>query len=80
MNYDALTPSQWVNHFDRGTSVTTKAGLARNIRNLIWYENDDIDQFYSRCYDINDIQELDDFLEEFQAGMAISVMRLAANI
>lgn len=77
--YDTLKPFQYINHFDRNTSITTKAGLARNIRNLIWYENDDVDQFYPRCYDVNDVAELDDYLEDYKFNQAIATLHGAVD-
>jgi tubulin monoglycylase TTLL3/8 len=80
IEYTALTPHQSVNHFENNNSITTKAGLARNIRNLIWFENDDIDNIYPRCYDLNDVQEFEDFLEDFKFGEAIAILRLVEKV
>jgi len=77
--YDTLEPFQYINHFDRNTSITTKAGLARNIRNLIWYENEDVDDLYPRCYDVNDIAELDDFLDDYKFNQAIATLHGAID-
>jgi hypothetical protein len=76
--YDVLDPYQWVNHFEKNTTFTTKAGLSRNIRNLIWYGNgtdDDVDTLYPLCYDINDIGEFEDFIEQYKFNQAICVLR-----
>lgn len=80
IDYDALTPHQSVNHFEKNTSITTKVGLARNIRNLVWFANEDIDKFYPRCHDLNDVQEFDDFIEDFKLGKAIAVLRLVTSL
>jgi len=80
IEYSALTTHQSVNHFEKNASITTKVGLARNIRNLIWFENDDIDHFYPRCYDLNDGQEFEDFLEDFKFGEAIAILRLVEKV
>ena len=50
--HDQLLPNQLVNHFDKNTAVTTKVGLCHNLKNLIWFENVDIDEFYPRCFDL----------------------------
>ena len=80
IDYEALLPNQLVNRFEKNTSITTKVGLARNIRNLIWFANEDTDDFYPRCYDLNDCQEFEDFLEDFKLGKAISVLRLIESL
>jgi len=80
IEYSALTKNQAVNHFENNNAITTKAGLARNIRNLIWFENDDIDNIYPRCYDLNDVQEFEDFLEDFKFGEAIAILRLVEKV
>lgn len=66
INYESLLPHQIVNHFGKNACFTTKVGLCRNIKNLIWSDNIDIDNFYPRCYSLNDITDLDDFIEEFK--------------
>lgn len=76
--YESLEPYQWVNHFEKNTTFTTKAGLSRNIRNLIWYGtgyDDDVDKLYPLCYDINDIGEFEDFIDQYKFGQAIVVLR-----
>ena len=80
IDYEALIPNQCVNHFGQNTSITTKVGLARNIRNLVWFANEDTDRFYPRCHDLNDVQEFDDFIEDFKLGKAIAVLRLITSL
>lgn len=33
---------------------------------MIWNEGKDIDQFYPRCYDVGDLRDFEDFLENFK--------------
>ena len=77
INYEQLQPHQLVNHFDKNITVTTKVGLARNIKNLIWHQNENIDEIFPKCYDLNDVGEFDDFVEEFKFGQAIAILRNA---
>ena len=58
-----------VNHFSNTGCFTTKIGLCRNIRNLIWFHNIDVDAFYPRCYDLNESSDFDDFVEEYKFTM-----------
>jgi len=64
-----------VNHFNKATAITTKVGLAHNLKNLIWFNNVDIDTFYPRCFDLAIQEDLDDFTEEFKAVKAESVLK-----
>lgn len=69
IDYGGLKEEQIVNHFGNSGSFTTKIGLCRNIRNLIWFHNIDVDAFYPRCYDLNESADFDDFVEEYKFTM-----------
>ena len=69
-----LLPHQLVNHFEKNTAITTKVGLAHNLKNLIWFENVDIDEFYPMCFDL--VEELQDFVEEFKLVKAESLLKM----
>lgn len=32
-----------VNHFEKNSCITTKIGICKNLKNLIWFANIDID-------------------------------------
>jgi tubulin monoglycylase TTLL3/8 len=70
-----LKDFQKVNHFEKNTSITTKIGLCRNLRNLIWFENVDIDTFYPRCFDLNDPDDIENFAEEFKTTKAEAILK-----
>jgi tubulin monoglycylase TTLL3/8 len=59
-----------VNHFNKAAAITTKVGLCHNLKNLIWFNNVDIDNFYPRCFDLAIQEDLEDFIEEFKAVKA----------
>lgn len=61
-----LKPFQIVNHFEKNASITTKGGLCRNLKNLIGFHLIDIDTFYPRCYELNDINGFHDFIEDYK--------------
>jgi tubulin monoglycylase TTLL3/8 len=71
-----LAEGQIVNHFEKNTALTTKVGISRTLRNLIWFNNVDIDTFYPRCYDCNDEGEFEDFLEDFKTTKAEAILKL----
>lgn len=66
IDHGSLKDSQIVNHFSNTGCFTTKVGLCRNLRNLIWFDNIDIDSFYPRCYDLYDKNDFDDFVEDYK--------------
>ena len=68
IDYKNLVENQIVNHYDKNTLITTKVGLAHNLRNLIWFNNVDIDTFFPRCFDLVDECDHEDFLEEFKSS------------
>jgi tubulin monoglycylase TTLL3/8 len=41
-----------------------------NLKNLIWFNNIDIETFYPRCYDLALVEEQDDFAQEYMAVKA----------
>lgn len=41
-----------------------------NLKNLIWFNNIDIETFYPRCYDLSLTEEQEDFEQEFKAVKA----------
>ena len=67
ISHENLIENQVVNHFEKNTSITTKVGLCKSLRNLIWFANVDIDTFYPRGFDLNDINDYQDFIEEFKS-------------
>jgi tubulin monoglycylase TTLL3/8 len=61
-----LKPFQIVNHFQKNGAITSKGGLCRNIRNLIGFNLIDIDSFYPRCFELNDANDFEDFIEDYK--------------
>ena len=74
--FKALHKDQLVNHFARNGNLTTKVGLTRNLRNLKWFEDVDMDEFFPRSYDLADPDELADFIDDFKMGSAEIVLKL----
>jgi len=46
-----------------------------NLKNLIWFNNIDIETFYPRCYDLSLTEEQDDFIQEFKAVKAECILK-----
>jgi tubulin monoglycylase TTLL3/8 len=66
IEYKTLRREQLVNHFSKASAITTKVGLMRSLLTLKWFENVEIDSFFPRCYDLNDLDELEDWVEDFK--------------
>jgi len=74
LRYKALRREQVVNHFSKASAITTKVGLMRSLLTLKWFENVEIDSFFPRCYDLNDLDELEDWVEDFKRTACQSVL------
>ncbi len=75
IDHNTLSDTQLVNHFNKAAAITTKVGLTHNLNNLIWFNNIDIDTFYPRCFDLAVQEELDDFISEFKALKAETIVK-----
>eukprot|EP00826_Nyctotherus_ovalis_P015458 TRINITY_DN14398_c0_g4_i2.p1 TRINITY_DN14398_c0_g4~~TRINITY_DN14398_c0_g4_i2.p1 ORF type:complete len:653 (+),score=118.89 TRINITY_DN14398_c0_g4_i2:31-1959(+) len=75
IDYGVLESYQAVNHFDNNTVITTKVGLCHHLRNLIWYNNVDVDTFYPRSFDLIDTIDAEDFIEEFKNVRAEGILK-----
>ena len=75
IDFRNLLDYQVVNHFEKNSKITTKVGLSHSLRNLIWFNNVDIDTFFPRCFDASDSAELDDLVTEIKAVKAESIIR-----
>jgi len=65
IDFSRLQPTQIVNHFKKNRAVTTKVGLSRSLRALKWFEEVDSDSFFPRSYDLDDLEEVHTFVEDF---------------
>lgn len=57
---------QLVNHFTKNTLITTKSGLAKSIKNINTFHDVDSSSFFPRCYNLNEQDEMEDFLLEYK--------------
>jgi len=76
IDHNTLSDTQLVNHFNKAAAITTKVGLCHNLKNLIWFNNVDIDTFYPRCFDLAMQEDLDDFVQEFKAVKAEAYVKV----
>lgn len=70
-----MTDNQICNHFEKSTNLTTKVGLCKNLKNLIWFNNVDIDSFYPKCFDVSENTDYEEFIIYFKLIKAESVLK-----
>ena len=66
IDYQNLEEWQIVNHFDKNQCLTSKYGLTKTIRSVFWNEGIDSDLFYPRCYDLADLTDFEDWIEDYK--------------
>lgn len=64
-----------VNHFQKNNAITTKLGLTRNLRELIWFEHVDHTTFYPKCFDLKNEEDMNSFLLEFKHNKAQAILQ-----
>ncbi|CAD8195052.1 unnamed protein product [Paramecium octaurelia] len=64
-----LMEFQQINHFDCNQCLCSKYGLARNIRCINNWES-----FFPRCYDLGDLVDFSDFIEDFKISKIHSIL------
>ena len=78
INYSLLKKEQIAAHFCRNGAITRKSGLCRNIKNL-YHKGIDPTNFFPRCYDLSDKNDMGDFIEDFKTNKAISILKRTLN-
>jgi tubulin monoglycylase TTLL3/8 len=53
INFPGLRPNQIVNHFDNNACLTSKYGLIKSIRAVMYPENMDTDRFFPKAFDLS---------------------------
>ena len=78
INYSLLRKEQIAGHFSRNGAITRKSGLCKNIKNL-YYKGIDPNNFFPRCYDLSDKNDMGDFIEDFKINKAISILKIISK-
>lgn len=80
IHFNDLQEGQLVNHFANNGCLTSKYGLCRSLRSMIYNQGVDVFEFYPRCYDLSDLSELENFVENYKWTYCESVLkRFAAD-
>lgn len=75
LDHPNLQEHQIVNHFCKSAAITTKVGLCHSLKNLIWFNNVDVDTFYPQCFDLMDKDDFEEFSEQFKAIKAECIIK-----
>ena len=57
VEFESLQTKQLVNHFDSNQCLTSKYGLCKSIRTVVFNQAVDVDRFFPRCYDVADMSD-----------------------
>jgi tubulin monoglycylase TTLL3/8 len=79
IDFDKLVKGQVVNHFIGMGEYTRKVMLAKNLQNLLWVRNVDINTFFPRVYDLTNNYEVDAFYEDFKLTLVESILKEYVN-
>lgn len=75
IGYDLLQGYQVVNHFEKATTITTKSGLSKSVKNMVWCCHEDSDSFFPKCFDTVDDAEYEAFQSYYKVLKAESVLK-----
>lgn len=75
IDYNSIQKNQYVNHFEKNAELTRKVLLSKNLKNLIWFRNVDVNTFFPRCYDLNDAIETECLADDFKVTKAQSLLK-----
>lgn len=76
IEWRVLKNSQIVNHY-RCANFTTKVGLYLNLRNLSLYTNNSAVNFFPRCYRLCNMEDKQDFIDDYRLVAARSILKIA---
>jgi tubulin monoglycylase TTLL3/8 len=76
---ETLQPWQLTNHFMKNVAITTKVGLLKSLKNLIWLADVDIHEIIPRGYDLSNPYETKAFIDDFQCQRCINILTQVCN-
>lgn len=75
VNQDTLQPWQLTNHYLKNVAITTKAGLIKSLKSLIWMANIDIHDIIPRAYDLTVQDDMISFLDDYRNLKAENILK-----
>lgn len=77
VNFDTLRPHQLVNHFNNNACLTSKYGICKSLRSIMFSEAVEVDRFFPKAYDMSDLQDFENFLEMYKWTYCESIIKKA---
>ena len=77
-DYKNLKPGQIFNHFPSNRELTTKSGLAKNLRNVTDFRVR-IDKFFPRCYDFGDNLQIKELTIDYHRTNVLNLLKKVAK-
>ena len=84
VDYNKLQDFQIVNHFINNSLLTSKVGLCNSLKNLTWWTNNSMDNFFPKCYVLTKLQgdasfmhqnDIEEFNEEYRFIYSSSILK-----
>ena len=57
INYDGLKYNQAVNHFNNNACLTSKYGICKSLRSVMFSQSVDVDKFFPKAFDLCDLTD-----------------------
>lgn len=72
---DALQSWQLTNHFMKNIAITTKVGLIKSLRSLIWLADVHTNDVIPRGYDLSVNSEMQAFIDDFRCQHSLNLLK-----
>ena len=76
LGYGNLENFQIVNHFEKVANITTKSGLCKSVKNMIWASHESQDSIFPKCFDFSEEGEFDHFTIYYRQMKAEGILKL----
>lgn len=71
-----MQDGQLVNHFQKAGCLTTKVGLSKSLRGLKYIKDTSEDNFFPKCFDLNEEDDYIGFETHFKICKALSILKM----
>lgn len=75
VSQETLQPWQLTNHFLKNVAITTKVGLLKSLRQLVWIADTHPREIIPRGYDLSNPQETQEFIDDFRLQKAECLLK-----